>query len=99
WDMEKTAVLFSLKGQFNIVFALAFTPDGKQLTTVSGDGTARLWDLQSKTETYLLGKSTLFSLTAPRAATFSSDGMRSVTLSLDSTVRYWDLEKKKGPIL
>lgn len=40
------AVLRELKGHWDDIWDLAFTPDGKNLISGSDDGTARIWDLE-----------------------------------------------------
>ena len=68
------------------VHGLAFCPEGRRLTTASGDRTARLWDV-----------STGSALAPPlghdgpvRAVAFSPDGARIATASDDGTIRRWD---------
>jgi WD40 repeat protein len=67
-------------------FALAFSPDGKQLASGSSDNTVHIWDIatgQSLQE--LEGHSKAVS-----AVAFSSDGRRLASGSYDRTVRVWD---------
>src|ERR1051326_6325656 len=65
-----------------------FSPDGKQIVTASGDGTARVWDSQAGEP-----------VTGPMkhgdgvcAAQFSPDGLRILTGSHDRTARVWDAQ-------
>jgi WD40 repeat protein len=76
------AQFWSLHGD---VHSAAFSPDGRQVVTVSGNE-ARVWDAAT-------GQPLTPSLThegAVRSAAFSPDGRRVVTASVDGTARVWD---------
>jgi WD40 repeat protein len=76
--------LGELTGHTAMVFDVAFTPDGRRCVTVSDDHTARLWDLASKRELFLLDDNVSYF-----AATFSPDGTRLITSGTDR-LRFWD---------
>jgi hypothetical protein len=68
-----------LKGHEEIVFSVAFSPDGKRIVTASADNTARLWDIET-------GKQISEPLKGHEggyvtSAAFSPDGTRIVTAS------------------
>jgi WD40 repeat protein len=64
-----------------------FSPDGSQILTASGDGTARIWSATTGAQQLVLtepGGAVL------NGATFSADGKEVVTASNDGTTTVWD---------
>ena len=49
WDVETGQSLGTLAGHTGIIWALAFSPDGQMLVSVSSDKTAKIWDWRNKT--------------------------------------------------
>ena len=81
-DRER-AVLFGHRG---VVYAAAFSPDGRRILTASDDRTARIWDAATGAPLAVLAGHG-----GPvYAAVFSPDGRRIVTASEDGTARLWD---------
>jgi len=78
----------TFRGHKDTVLAVAFSPDGSQVATVSYDGTARLWSAQTGEEVQVLrghgGRVT--------SVAFSPDGSPVVTGSFDDTARLWSAE-------
>ncbi|MEQ8466376.1 nSTAND1 domain-containing NTPase [Coleofasciculus sp. E1-EBD-02] len=72
------------------VYAVAFSPDGKQILTGSGDKTACLWDNQGNLIQELTGHQGLV-----YAVAFSPDGKQILTGSQDKTARLWDLQGRQ----
>jgi hypothetical protein len=78
-------VLLAVSGFFTVT-QVVFSPDGKTLVTVGGDGGARLWDLATHAQIGTpLGSGVV------TAATFSPDGKTLVTVGGDGGARLWDL--------
>ncbi|MEG4532303.1 CHAT domain-containing protein [Microcoleus sp. D2_18a_D3] len=75
-----------------IVYSAVFSPDGRQILTISGSKTARLWDIKGS----LLAEFPLGHEGSVRSAVFSPDGHQILTASRDETARLWDI---KGNLL
>ncbi len=69
------------------VYSVAFSPDGTQIVTGSGDQTARLWDLATGQELRRFEGHEI----GVDSVAFSPDGTQIVTGSFDQTARLWDV--------
>jgi WD40 repeat protein/transcriptional regulator with XRE-family HTH domain len=90
-DVETGEKLFTLIGHTNTNWGVSFSPDGKQVVTCGGDGTARIWDSATGKLVLTLAGHTGVIVTAH----FSPDGTRIATASKDGTHRVWDLATGK----
>src|SRR4051812_6673250 len=66
-----------------------FSPDGKLIVTAGADGTARIWDVDSRKQLAVLKKHE----GAVTSARFSFDGKLLVTTGTDSSIVVWDTVK------
>jgi WD40 repeat protein len=73
-----------LAGHTDLVDALAFDSDGTHLVSGSWDGTARIWDLKTRTSRKIDADAQVV-----RWVAFSDDDTRMVTAGADGTVRIW----------
>jgi WD40 repeat protein len=77
----------TLTGHTYAVYAVAVTPDGRQVVSGSWDDTVRVWDLASGQPVRTLTGHT----GAVDAVAVTPDGRQVVSGSSDHTVRVWDL--------
>ena len=84
WDRASGKEVGRLKGDGDLVNAIALSPDGKSLASGSYNGTVRLWDLARRRELRR------WPARANSAVAFAPDGKLLATSSEDGTLRLWD---------
>lgn len=84
-------LIATLRGHDDVVFSLAFSPDGKQLASASFDNSVRLWDAHS----YVPMKEYHHHSDFVYAVAFSPNGKQIVSASKDRTVALVDVETGK----
>jgi WD40 repeat protein/uncharacterized caspase-like protein len=91
YDFATGKLVKVIRGHRNVVFALAFSPDGKRLISGSGDKSAIIWDVATGKQLFrLMGHSEKI-----EAVAFNKDGTRAVTGSSDETMRLWNANDGK----
>ncbi|EJC99716.1 WD40 repeat-like protein [Fomitiporia mediterranea MF3/22] len=80
-----------LDGHSDRIQSVSFSPDGKRVVSGSGDGTARIWGVESGEVLCEFFEENGAYVTS---VTFSPDGQRIVSGSWGGTVTIWDIESR-----
>src|SRR6202022_2009489 len=86
---RQSTIKIILSPQPNLLFNVAFSPDGRRIVSGSGDDTVRIWDADTHRQ---VGAPLTGHTRAVVSVAFSPDGRRIVSGSLDDTVRIWDAD-------
>jgi WD40 repeat protein/serine/threonine protein kinase len=78
----------TFRGHTKGVSSVAYSPDGKRLASASGDGTIKLWNVETGREVRTLRGHTALVV----HVAFSRDGRRLASVSADRTVKVWDTQ-------
>jgi WD40 repeat protein len=89
-DLEKKEV-FPQLGHTSYVNSVAFSPDGRQILSGSGDNSIKLWDVAAGWEIKTFSGHTGFVY----SVAFSPDGRQILSGSWDGTFRKWDINTLK----
>jgi WD40 repeat protein len=87
-DLQTGEDLHVLVGHGQNVGAITFSPDGRFLASVSGDGKTKIWEVNNGREIHTLSHGA-----AVNGIAFSSDGRILATAGKDNLVRLWDVAK------
>src|SRR4051812_43118194 len=79
--------LLTFERQTKSITSVAFSPDGKTLASVSGDGTIKLWDPATGAVQRTLGKHA----GGVETVAFSPDGKTLAAGCSDKTIHLWDV--------
>lgn len=90
WEYKYLHTLFNSNQrtfqEANLVFCVAFSPDGSRIVIGSADNTLKVWDVSTGQQMLSLKGHTLL----VSSAAFSPDGDRIVSGSWDNTLKVWD---------
>jgi WD40 repeat protein/tRNA A-37 threonylcarbamoyl transferase component Bud32 len=88
WDMQTRQAVAVTTRHTAPILAIAFRPDGKVLATGSGDGTAQLWDAETRKP---IGAPIRHARGHPvEFALFRADGKQLLTAGRDGRINIWD---------
>ena len=86
WDTATGTLAVTLGGQTSEVTSVSFSPTGTLLVAGEGDGSVRLWDLETGTSPI-----TFRHREEIRSVSFSPDEATVASASRDGTVKLWDV--------
>ena len=85
WNLDRMALIRTLKGHAGNVMAVAYSKDGRTIYSGSWDQTIRVWDLEGRPLAVLEGRARL-----PESALETSDGKFISTVFRDGSISFWD---------
>jgi len=91
FDFASGRLITLLHGHTDVVFGLAFSPDGRRLISASADKTAIIWNLTARVAEHTLAGHREFIF----AVGFTPDSARAVTGSDDHDLRLWSVANGK----
>jgi len=81
------STLYTYRGHSDVVWSVAWSPDGKRIASGSGDNTAQVWDAADGGNVYTYRGHSVY----VEAVAWSPDGKRIASAGGDNTVQVWDV--------
>jgi dipeptidyl aminopeptidase/acylaminoacyl peptidase len=86
WDAADGNCLHTLAGHGDLVFSVAFSPNGQKIVSGCADGTVKVWDASIGREIFTVDGYP----ESGRSIVFTPNGHRLVSAEADGFVRVWD---------
>jgi len=104
WSLESERLLAHWVGHYDLIGALAFSPDGRLLASGSADCSVKLWQITPSATTAISNEppphTCLEGHTAPiYTLAFSPDGNSLATGGFDENVGLWDVQTRQCQII
>lgn len=105
WDLTSDSIIYKFDNHSNMIWDVAFSPNGRYAASASWDASINLWDIESKELVHKLKHAQKFRLvqTEPfyqdrmvpnmiNTIAFSPEGSKMASGSSDGMIRIWDLK-------
>lgn len=90
WDLQTEKIVLTLKGHFNIINGLSYSPNGEKLASASSDGTIRIWDTKNGDCLNILSGCQRY----VEEVVFDSTGKYVYSTAFEQPIKKWDIEAK-----